>query len=277
MKKSSAEGRRQISRQLIPYLEIVHQLLSPLLDTMSLLFASSSTASRHIRHQLLSNVPKICNGGNGIAARRSFASKGKGLRRPKNSKPRASSSKATSNKATNNVSSSTAQQQQKPPSLDPHLLANEMVNMSSQGRTPGTEAIAKSLTAEQRWSNFLMAGGLLGFVSYIFYYSLASVGGVENAKALIFGSSGTQEEDGKTPGFEEFLKEANEGRSVEEKRMKAEQDAVGEVRELVVLESSEGEEEIEMVRVAGFEVEGEEGLKQKRPLWKRVVFFWRRE
>lgn len=245
---------------------------------MSLLFASSSTASRHIRHQLLSTVPKICSGGNSsIAARRSFASKGKGLRRPKNNKPRASSSKATSNKATN-VSSSSAQQQQqqKPPSIDPHLLANEMVNMSSQGRTPGTEAIAKSLTPEQRWSNFAMAGGLLGFVSYIFYYSLASVGGVENAKALIFGSSGTQEEDGKTPGFEEFLKEANEGRSVEEQRIKAEQDAVGEVRELVVLERSEGEEESEMVRVAGFEVEGE-GVKQKRPLWKRVVFFWRRE
>ena len=121
-----------------------------------------------------------------------------------------------------------------------------------------------------------MAGGLLGFVSYIFYYSLASVGGVENAKALIFGSSTPKEEDGKTPGFEEFLKEANEGRSVEEQRMKAEQDAVGEVRELVVLESSEGEEEIEMVRVAGFEVEGEEKQK-KRPLWKRVVFFWRRK
>ena len=125
-----------------------------------------------------------------------------------------------------------------------------------------------------------MAGGLLGFVSYIFYYSLASVGGVENAKALIFGSSssGTQEEDGKTPGFEEFLKEANEGRSVEEQRMKADQDAVGEVRELVVLESSEGEEEIEMVRVAGFEVEGGGGVKQKkRPMWKKIVFFWRRE
>jgi len=246
----------------------------------SLLFASS-TASRHIRHQLLSNAPKICSGGNRIVAppHRHFASKGKGLRRPKNNKPRASSSKPTSNKA-NNVSSSTQQQQQqKPPSIDPHSLANEMINMSAQGRTPGTEAIAKSLTPQQRWSNFAMAGGLLGFVSYIFYYSLASVGGVENAKALIFGSSTIKEENeaSANPGFEEFLKEANEGRSVEEKRMKAEQDAVGEVRELVVLESSEGEEEIDMVRVAGFEVEGEGAKQKKRPLWKRVVFFWRRE
>jgi len=247
---------------------------------MSLLFASSSTASRYIRHQLLSNAPKICSGGNRIVAppHRHFASKGKGLRRPKNNKPRASSSKAASNNKANNVSSST-QQQQKPPSIDPHSLANEMINMSAQGRTPGTEAIAKSLTPQQRWSNFAMAGGLLGFVSYIFYYSLASVGGVENAKALIFGSSTIKEENeaSANPGFEEFLKEANEGRSVEEKRMKAEQDAVGEVRELVVLESSEGEEEIEMVRVAGFEVEGEGAKQKKRPLWKRVVFFWRRE
>ena len=247
---------------------------------MSLLFASSSTASRHIRRQLLSsNAPKICSGGNRIVAppHRHFASKGKGLRRPKNNKPRAKSSKATPNNTANNVSST--QQQQKPLSIDPHSLANEMINMSAQGRTPGTEAIAKSLTPQQRWSNFAMAGGLLGFVSYIFYYSLASVGGVENAKALIFGSSTPKEENEESanPGFEEFLKEANEGRSVEEKRIKAEQDAVGEVRELVVLESSEGEEEIEMVRVAGFEVEGGEGVKQKRPLWKKIVFFWRRE
>lgn len=152
-----------------------------------------------------------------------------------------------------------------------------------------------------------MAGGLLGFVSYIFYYSLASVGGDENAKSLIFGGGVTQqqqEDDGEegalaNPGFEEFLKEANEGRATEEQRLKVDSDARGEVRELVELESSnsarlkaEGveddvivagsvteEEEREMARVAGFEEGGEDKAlgKRKRPLWKRAVFFWRKE
>ena len=160
-----------------------------------------------------------------------------------------------------------------------------------------------TLTTEQKLSNFAMATGLFGFVSYIFYYSLASVGGVENAKALLFGTSDDnntqQTEDGAptTPGFEEFLKEANEGRTLEEKRIKAETDARGEARELAALESStaarlqaEGlgedsvivagsvneEEEREMARVAGF-VDGEREVKKRRPIWKRVVFFWRRE
>lgn len=146
-----------------------------------------------------------------------------------------------------------------------------------------------------------MATGLFAFVSYIFYYSLASVGGVDNAKAVIFGTSTQDDENAEKvdPGFEEFLKEANEGRSAEEKRMKAEIEARGEARKLLEMESStearlkaEGvgedvivagsaneEEELEMARVAGFVTgEGEDQVvKKRRPLWKRVVFFWRRE
>jgi len=152
-----------------------------------------------------------------------------------------------------------------------------------------------------------MAGGLLAFVSYIFYYSLASVGGDENAKSLIFGLDDTRQKregDGEegilaNPGFEEFLKEANEGRSTEEHRLKAENEAQGEVRELVELESSalarlkaEGlednvivagsvseEEEREMTMVAGFKEGGEDEAlgTRKKPLWKQVVFFWVKE
>jgi len=178
-------------------------------------------------------------------------------------------------------------------------------NAAGEGRTPGVESVA-TLTREQKISNYAMAAGLLGFVSYVFYYSLASVGGGKNAKALIFGEDTTQqqqteggEEGGSNnPGFEEFLKEANEGRSMEEQRLRAESEARGEARELAELESStsarlkaEGvgedvivagsmsdEEEREMAKVAGFEGgESKEAVKTKRPLWKRVVFFWRRE
>jgi hypothetical protein len=162
---------------------------------------------------------------------------------------------------------------------------------TSEGRTAGTEAIA-SITKEQKLSNYAMASGLLAFVSYIFYYSLSSVGGSENAKQLFLGDNSKEGETGTTPGFEEFLKEAHEGRTAEERRLEEERVAKGEARELAELEnttaarlkaegvedeivaSANEEEEKEMARAAGFE-EGQ--VVKKRPLWKRVVFFWRRE
>ena len=87
---------------------------------------------------------------------------------------------------------------------------------------------------------------------------------------------------------------------MEEKRMKDEQKARREASELAELESSTAarlkaqgmddasvagssasdEEEREMARVAGFVEESgvADGVGgQKRPIWKRVVFFWRRE
>jgi hypothetical protein len=156
-----------------------------------------------------------------------------------------------------------------------------------------------------------MAGGLLAFVSYVFYYSLASVGGENKAKSLLFGGGTTAgKEDGSddaadvaivTPGFEDFLREANEGRTMEEERAGKERKARGDARELVDLEestsarlkleglgeeviagsSASAEEEREMARIAGFDDDG--GNKGGavaagvRPMWKRVVFFWRRE
>lgn len=214
-----------------------------------------------------------------------------------------SRSKTTVSSSSSVRSSSPLQRQRLP---DPHSIANEMVSTAATKRTPGTESVA-TLTNEQKISNFVMAGGLLAFVSYIFYYSLASVGGDENAKSLIFGLDDTRQKregDGEegilaNPGFEEFLKEANEGRSTEEHRLKAENEAQGEVRELVELESSalarlkaEGlednvivagsvseEEEREMTMVAGFKEGGEDEAlgTRKKPLWKQVVFFWVKE
>jgi hypothetical protein len=125
-----------------------------------------------------------------------------------------------------------------------------------------------------------MAGGLLAFVSYVFYYSLASVGGVDNAKQVLFG---TKEEDAPTNvGFAEFLKEAKEGMAEEELRLAKERKAQGEADKLVDLDRTETmgtlskEEEREMARVAGFE-DGEVEQVKRRALWRRVVFFWRRD
>jgi hypothetical protein len=154
-------------------------------------------------------------------------------------------------------------------------------------------------------SNYAMAGGLLAFVSYVFYYSLASVGGENKAKYLLFGGEKDGADDPDVavvnPGFEDFLREANEGRTMEEERASKERRAKGDARELVELEEStdarlkhEGlgeeviagssasvEEEREMARIAGFDDGGGGGggavAAGGRPMWKRVVFFWRRE
>ncbi|KAL7442680.1 hypothetical protein ACHAXH_009860 [Discostella pseudostelligera] len=268
--------------------------------------AIASTASRQLRHQITKNVracstPPLRIGScvavqNSTAAapavRRHFAADTAGLRRTKISGRHNTTASPKSQSSTSEGGGS-----------DPHSIANERVSSASFGqRTPGTESVA-SLTTEQKLSNYAMASGLLAFVSYIFYYSLASVGGVEQAKALLFGGAGEDSsqvsggEASVNPGFGGFLKEANEGRAVEEKRMKDEQKARREANELAELESSTAarlksqgmddaavagsasdEEEREMARVAGFVEEGEAAVVgQKRPLWKRVLFFWRRE
>mmetsp|Transcript_4724 Transcript_4724/g.7599 ORF Transcript_4724/g.7599 Transcript_4724/m.7599 type:complete len:279 (+) Transcript_4724:160-996(+) len=274
---------------------------------------ATSTASRHLSRRILSNANISTSynlrigGGNNLPAttQRHFAqsgSNGSGIRRTQNkgrhatiSKPKTPKPKETAPSSSSGGFSGSYE------NADPHLVANEIVMRAVvDGRTPGTESVA-TLTKEQKLSNYAMATGLLGFVSYVFYYSLASVGGETSAKALIFGDNMQQQQEGNAeqtnPGFEEFLKEANEGRSIEEKRLNAEEEARGEALELAELESStsarleaEGvgesvvvgsateEEEREMARTAGF-VEGEDGQTgtKKRPLWKRVVFFWRRE
>lgn len=241
--------------------------------------SASTIISRRTRHlfRQFSNA----NGNDAV--------KGSGLRRIRGNNTSLSSQK----------SSATQHQQQPPPpstptTVDPHAIANEMVfsTAMTEGRTSGTEAIA-SMTREQKLSNYAMASGLLASVAYIFYYSLSSVGGVENTKQIFLGDGG----GGSTgnPGFEEFLKDANEGRSQEERKLEEERVAKGHARELAELEhttaarlkaegvedeivaSANEEEEKEMTRVAGFE-EGSGGeVVKRKPFWKKIVFFWRRD
>lgn len=246
---------------------------------------ASTLISRRTRHLLIQNNAllhrQFSTSGNGAASRG-----GAGLRRIRGNTTPMSQKRPTTQQPPSSASD-------RPATADPHAIANEMVfsAVTSEGRTAGTEAIA-SITKEQKLSNYAMASGLLAFVSYIFYYSLSSVGGSENVKQLFLGDDGKEGETGTTPGFDEFLKEAHEGRTAEERRLEEERVAKGEARELAELEnttaarlkaegvedeivaSANEEEEKEMARAAGFE-QGHEA--KKRPLWKKVIFFWRRE
>ena len=112
------------------------------------------------------------------------------------------------------------------------------------------------------------------------------MGGGENAKQVIMGSVGmAQQQEGEAmtnAGFQEFLKEAKEGMAEEEVRMEKQRKDKGEADKLVDLDNTTTmaalsvEEEREMKRAAGFE-DGMSGEVKKRPLWRRVVFCWRRD
>ena len=112
------------------------------------------------------------------------------------------------------------------------------------------------------------------------------MGGVENAKQVILGKDESSSDSSSlttNAGFAEFLKEAKEGMAEEELRKMQEKKARVEADKLVDLDRTEtggtlsAEEEREMARVAGFEEGDGGGEKRKRPLWRRVVFFWRRD
>eukprot|EP00574_Skeletonema_japonicum_P003930 CAMPEP_0201723130 /NCGR_PEP_ID=MMETSP0593-20130828/7276_1 /ASSEMBLY_ACC=CAM_ASM_000672 /TAXON_ID=267983 /ORGANISM="Skeletonema japonicum, Strain CCMP2506" /LENGTH=251 /DNA_ID=CAMNT_0048214183 /DNA_START=36 /DNA_END=791 /DNA_ORIENTATION=- len=249
---------------------------------------TASIISRRTRHLLIQKNASLYRQFSG----KSDAAKGSGLRRI-----RSNTTPASQKRSATQPPKETAREEGKYTSADPHAIANEMVFSATtiEGRTAGTEAIA-SITKEQKLSNYAMASGLLAFVSYIFYYSLSSVGGEENAKQFFMGD-GSEGNDGEAkvnPGFEEFLKEASEGRSEEERKLEDERVARGEARELAELEhttaarlkaegvedeivaSANKDEEREMAKAAGFEETSGKEVK-KRPLWKKVVFFWRRE
>jgi len=126
----------------------------------------------------------------------------------------------------------------------------------SSKRTPGTESI-RELTPQQRQANYMVAAVLVTFVSSVFYYSMNAVGKAEG-------------------GMEALVEEA----SYAKKKSSAEE----EVEELLKLEDVE---DTEIALAAPKEVaEREEArLKAKkgdnsslndRPLWKKIVFFWRR-
>ncbi|KAL7521978.1 hypothetical protein ACHAWX_006669 [Stephanocyclus meneghinianus] len=240
---------------------------------------ATCTVSRHLRSQLMNR-----HFSDGVV-------RGSGLRRIRTSGRVNNASTPLSPQSApppSNPPTSSAEAASNPLNVDPHAIANEMISSSSASRPSGSEAVASYLTREQKISNYAMASGLFAFVSYVFYYSLASVGGGDNARKVIFGVGDKEGEGAEgselstNAGFREFLKEAKEGMVEEEIRLEKERKAKGEADKLVDLDNTAAmstlseNEEREMERAAGFE-NGNQGEEKRRPLWKRVVFFWRRD
>lgn len=178
----------------------------------------------------------------------------------------------------NGISSTRVTSQKAPKvteNIDPQQMASEFVQFSA-ARKQGTESV-QELTQTQMLQNYALATSLIGFVVWVWYYSMTSVG----------------RPDG---GMEQLLIEAEGARGAKEKLSVAEQ----EVDELLKKEMSLGsmdsadeamggkgmvvavaapdeiarqEEERNLGAAAGTQ----NGISKGKPLWKKVVFFWRNE
>lgn len=151
---------------------------------------------------------------------------------------------------------------------DPQLMAQEYVQFSAS-RKQGTESILE-LTQTQKLSNYGLAVSLMGFVTWVWYYSMTSVG-----------KSGG--------GIEQLMEEADEARENAATTSLAEQEVGDMVRTEMGLGSVDKDEYGESLQraVAAPEdiarAEETRNLQaganetKTRPLWKKVILFWKKD
>jgi len=140
---------------------------------------------------------------------------------------------------------------------DPDLMAIKMVQNSTDSRISGTDALS-AIAPAQKMKNYGTALVLFGFCTGVYLYSIQSVGRPEG-------------------GLDELREEAEEARNKLEMKRAAEK----ETEEMMELDTDDFED----VAVAAPDdiAQKEEDLlnagskSTRRPLWKRVVFFWRRD
>ena len=136
-------------------------------------------------------------------------------------------------------------------STDPHVLAAERiaVNKSSE-RMQAAEAMGQ-VDYTIRLQNVAMASALFGFVTWVWWYSVTAVGG--NVK----GGDGVD-----AGALVELEEAAAEARIIRAEKMREDEQLIG------LLKGDEEEDEFD--EVIPKKTKG-------KPLWKRVVFFWRRD
>jgi hypothetical protein len=148
---------------------------------------------------------------------------------------------------------------------DPHQLAADRVRDASDSRIAGTEALS-ALTPQQKLRNYATAIGLISFSVGVWYYSIQAVG----------------KSDG---GMDALTNDAEEARVARDRRSEQEMNAQ-DLAQIDVTMSQYGDDADDMVvaiaapdAIARQEEEALAGGKKKggRPLWKKVVFFWKRE
>jgi hypothetical protein len=154
----------------------------------------------------------------------------------------------------------------RPPPTDPEQLAMEMVRRAPNSRVSGSVAL-ESMTPEQRMKNYVTALGLVAFVTGVWYYSIQAVGKSEG-------------------GMDDLREEAMDAMDALDRKKMEEKNAEELAQLDVTLASNYGGDDDVIVAVAAPDeiaqieenaVTGAGKKKSGRPLWKKVVFFWRRE
>jgi len=157
------------------------------------------------------------------------------------------------------------------PSLDPHQVSDSMIrNSPTDIRVPGTEAL-NSVTMNKKIKNYVLAMTLVGFCTGVWYYSIQSVGRPEG-------------------GMEELLADAADAKKDQLSKSESERSAEELAQLDVTMSQLDGEgvdgEDLFVAVAADDEVaQREEDLnmiagkkgKSGRPLWKKIVFFWKKE
>jgi hypothetical protein len=177
-----------------------------------------------------------------------------------------SSTQQSSKPTTSNLN----RQQQQPQGQmkDPHQIASDMVKDAPDNRVSGTEALA-SMTPEQRMRNYVTAFGLVSFCIGVWYYSIQSVGRADG-------------------GIDELRAQAQEAKDSRERNTAKEQNAQN-MAQIDITMSQYGQDADDLVvavaapdEIAQQEEASLSGSKDKKKgsskaLWKRVVFFWKRD
>jgi|EP00979_Chaetoceros_neogracilis_P010864 hypothetical protein len=150
-------------------------------------------------------------------------------------------------------------------SKDPHVLAEEMVRNSSDSRIAGTEAL-ESLTSEQKYKNYAGAVGLMSFCIGVWYYSIQAVGQSDS-------------------GMNDLRSEAQEAKDVRDMKSAQEMNAQ-DLAQIDGTMAQYGDDADDMVvavaapdSIAQQEEDALNAGKKKvgRPLWKKIVLFWKKE
>lgn len=140
-----------------------------------------------------------------------------------------------------------------------------MVKEAPDTRISGTEAL-ESITPEQKMRNYGTALGLVSFSIGVWYYSIQSVGKAEG-------------------GMEELRAEAQEAKNARDRKIEEEKNAQ-DIAQIDVTMAQYGDEADDLVvAVAAPDdiAQQEEDIintgnkKNGKPLWKKVVFFWRKQ
>ena len=147
----------------------------------------------------------------------------------------------------------------KSPSEDPHQMADRFVRESS-GRMSGTEAL-ESVPTQIKLQNVALATLLVGFVTGVWWYSMNAVGRADEVS------------------FELEASEARERAIIREAKNKQQENLAN-----LEMGAADQDEEVDITvavaapdEIASEEEKQNQALLKKsdRPLWKRVVFFWR--